>query len=148
MAFAFPYGHGLGFGLGFLNFIGTILFFVVLVWVVRFVLSGGRRSLAPGCSRWGRGGGYRARPRSHDDAIDALRSRLARGDIDRDAFDRLRSALGGEPSGADDDSGPGAHPFARWLHTGDQPIDIARGRLARGEITVEEFEALKRALAA
>lgn len=138
MAFAYGFGPGWGCGLGFLNFLGTILFFVALVWVVRFLLRGGRFG--------GRGGWRRWRHGRHDfgfgpdDALDEARVRLARGEIDAREYERLRSTLGGEPS----DGAQG--PFERWLGGSHDAMQVLRLRLARGEITVEEFETLRRAL--
>ncbi|MEJ2359533.1 MAG: hypothetical protein P8Y13_15835, partial [Deinococcales bacterium] len=86
MAFAYGWGAGCGFGLGFLNFIGTILFFILVVWVIRFVMRGGFGYRGPRWGGWRRP--YRGRRyRRHrdawfgNDALDEARARLARGEI-------------------------------------------------------------------
>ncbi len=144
MALAYGWGPGLGFGLGFLNFIGTILFILVVVWVLRFLFRGGFGYRGPRCGGWHRGDyGYRGRHRRRgwfgDDALDEARARLARGEIDAQEFERLRGALGGEE--ASDET-----PFERWLGARGDAMEVLRRRLAKGEIGVEEFERLRAAL--
>lgn len=145
MALAYGWGPGFGFGLGFLNFLGTILFFILLVWVVRLVLRGGFGFRARRC-----GAGYRGhRLRRHrygwylDDPLDEAQARLARGEIDAQEYERLRTALEGEaPDGASDAEAP----FERWLHGRPDAMEVLRQRLARGDIGVDEFERLRSAL--
>jgi uncharacterized membrane protein len=139
LAYGFhAYGPGWGFGLGFLNLLGTILFFVAMVWVIRLVMRGGFRS--QGCGGWRRWRHDRFRTgREVDGAVEEARSRLARGEIDAAEFERLRSALaGGE--------GTEGGAFERWLGGGHDAMELLRLRLVRGEISVEEFHALRRAL--
>ncbi|MEJ2665762.1 MAG: SHOCT domain-containing protein [Deinococcales bacterium] len=143
MALAYGWGAGCGFGLGFLNFIGTILFILVLVWVLRFLFRGGFGWRGPR-GGWYRGDyGYRGRHHRRgwfrDDALDEARSRLARGEIDAQEFERLRSSLGGDEGGDET-------PFERWLGARGDALEVLRRRLARGEIDVEEFERLRAAL--
>lgn len=138
MALAYGFGPGWGFGLGFLNLLGTVLFFVALVWVIRLVMRGGVH--ARGCGGWRhwRHERFHAGRRS-DDAVDEARARLARGDIDAGEFERLRSALEGQ-------EGSDGGPFERWLGGVPDAMGVLRLRLVRGEITVDEFHALRRAL--
>ncbi len=146
MAYAYGWGAGCGFGLGFLNFIGTILFIIALFWVLRFFMRGG----FGGNGRWGGWrGSYRGRHawrhRHHlfsDDALEEARGRLARGEIDAQEYERLRSALeGDDPGGTVGDT-----PFDRWVSARTDAMELLRQRLARGEIDVEEFERLRAAL--
>lgn len=142
MALAYGWGPGLGFGLGFLNFLGTVLFIVLLVWVVRFFLRGaGWRTARCGWPRAYRGRRYRRHGRHFfgDDALEEARTRLARGEIDAQEYERLRAAL--ESEDADDDA-----PFERWFSSRTDAVELLRQRLARGEIGVEEYERLRAAL--
>jgi len=144
MAFAHAWGAGYGFGLGFLNLIGTVLFFILVVWVIRFVLRGGFGYRGERCGGWR---GYRRgrRYRRHryagfgDDPLEEARSRLARGEIDAQEYERLRAALEGEASDRE-------APFERWLGGGPDAVETLRLRLARGEIGVDEYERLRAAL--
>lgn len=137
MAFAYGWGPGFGFGLGFLNFLGTILFFVVVVWVIRFLLRGGFGGPACGARRWRRHA-RRAWRHGFDDALDEARARLARGEVDAREYERLRDLL--EGGGAEEG------PFERWLAGRKDAVEVLRLRLARGEISVDEYESLLRAL--
>ncbi len=119
--------HG-GFGLGFLNFLGTILFFVAVFWAVKFFLLGGYRS-----RRWR---GYRGGRRwegAEGEAESEARERLARGEIGEDEFNRLKSTFKRGFRGEG------------WFG-GDRALEHARMRLAQGELSVEEFETIRKAL--
>jgi len=144
MAFAYGWGAGYGFGLGFLNFIGTILFFILVVWVIRFVLRGGigyRGGRCGGWHRYYRGRHYRRHRYAGfgNDPLEEARARLARGEIDAQEYERLRGALEGE---APDEEAP----FERWLGGRPDAMETLRLRLARGEIGVDEYERLRAAL--
>ncbi len=119
--------HG-GFGLGFLNFLGTILFFVAVFWAVKFFLLGGLRS-----RRWR---GYRGGRRwegAESEAESEARERLARGEIGEDELNRLKSTFKRGFRGEG------------WFG-GDRALEHARMRLAQGELSVEEFETIRKAL--
>lgn len=162
MAWAYGFGPaGMGFGLGFLNFLGTILFILALVWVIRRIAAGGRRAggsrrsgpcgwlgsgfgHAPGSSEsgtLGRGGHPWAAHTPEDTALSALRERLARGDIDVAAFKPIEQAL------APDASIPAAREVTPW-YGGDTALATLRMRLAQGEITVEQFNVTRTVLSA
>lgn len=152
------YGHmgGMGFGLGFLNFLGTILFFVAVFWALRFFFRGGLHKYRHGNpGKWRdlreRYGGPRPWDRT-DGAEQTLRERLARGEIDQDEFNRLKTQLGGNAgsSGGGNGNGNGRGPRPEggplgWLR-GDNALEVARLRLAKGEISADEFETLRRVL--
>lgn len=158
------YGHmGMGFGLGFLNFIGTILFFVAVFWALKFLFRGGFRG-GHGGGHGGRGryaklrgdwakgryGGPRPWERGPDEADKVMRERLAKGEITEDEYNRLKSQLGSNGDGSD--NGPASTSAGRpdggplsWLR-GDDALEVARLRLAKGEITADEFQTLRRVL--
>ncbi|MBA2667294.1 MAG: SHOCT domain-containing protein [Trueperaceae bacterium] len=127
-------GHGAGFGLGFLNFLGTILFILAIVWTVKFFVRGGRGF--GGRGPWSRrpGGG------PDDTALHVARERYARGEISEEQYEGLRTGLRGGDGG-----GTGRGP--EWLPWNrDAPTEVARLRFARGEISAEEYQALARTL--
>lgn len=146
MAYAFGYPMHAGFGLGFLNLLGTILFIVFLIWAFK--------GLSRGFRYGGRGGGWSPRSwggppwsryghGSHDErgdgdeAMTTARERFAQGEIDPDDFAAIRQALtGSRPS-----DGDGYRP-RRF----DPALALARMRLARSEITPEEFETVRKTL--
>lgn len=152
------YGHmgGMGFGLGFLNFIGTILFFVAVFWALRFFFRGGMHKYRHGNGKYGKWRDLRGRyggPRPWDRADGAeqtLRERLAKGEIDQDEFNRLKTQLSGNggTNGGGSANGGGPRPEGGplgWLR-GDDALGVARLRLAKGEINADEFETLRRVL--
>lgn len=118
-----------GFGLMFLNFVGMILFVIVIVMAIKFLVRGARG--------YGRGPGFmgEGRPWRHD------------GPGPR-AFD---GPCGPWRHGRHDASRPegDGHDDRRHDERGgraDQALDVLRGRLAGGEIGVDEFNALRSAL--
>ena len=158
---------GMGFGLGFLNLIGTVLFWVALIWVVRFFVRGGFRN--GGMRRLGRGryakwygdmkrGDWHrgSQPWEQDEADKLLRERLAKGDIGEDEYARLKAKLGenGEGGGSNGNANGGPNGNGNrseggplgWLR-GDNALEVARLRLAKGEITPDEYETIRRVLA-
>ncbi len=66
-----------------------------------------------------------------------MRERLARGDINQDEFNRLKTQAAAP---ADEDAGP-----LKWLK-GDRALETARLRLAKGEITPDEYATIRQAL--
>lgn len=149
MFHAFGHGAGFGFGLGFLNLIGTVLFILLVVYAVNALMRGGWRARwsdsgwrpgpwgGPG-PRWsergerfgGRGEGLG--PFGADEAARIARERLASGEITAEEYEALKRGLGSQ-----DEAG--------W-HRHDPALRIARARFARGEMGLEEFQALVRAL--
>ena len=120
--------HGLGFGLGFLNFIGTILFFVFIFMLIKFFIKG-RHYV--GHRGWhGRG--------------DWNKSDWKRGDWGRGSWNRgapwmredfWQGRKEGSPSEGRD-----------WQEHDDEAMNVARERLAGSEITPEQFETIKQGL--
>ena len=120
----------MGFGFGFLNFIGTILFIILIVWVIKSVARGGWRS-----GRWQQSG-------QDDAALNAARERFARSEISAEEYEALRQGLRqGEERGQ-------GRSFGGWFDGGDKALELARMRFARGEIDLEEFERIRRGLTA
>ena len=144
MAFAYGAGAHVGFGLGFLNFLGTILFFLVLFMLFKMIFRGMRYGAARGgwSSRgwggpWGRHGHRGWSGSDHDEAMSTARERFAEGAIDADAFAGIQRALEADRPASDEGWSPRRH---------DRALQLARMRLARGEITPEEFEAVRKTL--
>lgn len=139
------YGHGMGFGLGFLNFLGTILFFVAVFWALRFFFRGGLHKYRHGrTTKWREWKGSRPWESRSDAAEQTLRERLARGEISQDEYSRLKTQLGGNGGDGNGGGRPEGGPLG-WLRS-DDALETARMRLARGEITADEFETLRRVL--
>ncbi len=136
MASAFGYGAhhmaGFGFGFGFLNFLGTVLFILAIIWLIKFVVRGGR------------GGPWGGRPHrwqhQQDDAMRTARERFAAGEMSREQYDEVRSGLGGSES---THAGP-----PRWFGGGDSAMELARLRFAKGELTRDEYETIRKGLTA
>lgn len=142
MAYAIGFGAHAGFGLGFLNLIGTLLFFVFLFWAFKMLFRGLRYGgprggwSGPPWSRHGHGplgaGGH-----GEDEAMSTARERFAQGEIDAGSFAAVRQALAADrPADAD-----GAAPRRM-----DRALALARRRLANSEITPEEFEVVRKTL--
>jgi uncharacterized membrane protein len=148
MVHAFGVGAGVGFGLGFLNFIGTILFFVFMFWVFKMLFRGfryggprggpwsGRDWSGPPWSRSHHGS--HGDNRSDDEAVTTARERFAGGEIDADEFTAIQQGLTVSRV-ADPADGYRPHPI-------DRALALARMRLARSEITPEEFETVRKTL--
>ncbi len=138
---------GYGFGLGFLNFIGTILFFVLLFGVLRMFMFGrswqgghmGRR-------HWKRmkyAGGPWARGDARDDgALETARERYAKGEISKEQYEAIKSGLEAQEAKESHDDGRG---WQGWWNR-DNALETARVRFAKGEISLEEYQAIKKGL--
>ena len=132
---------GYGFGLGFLNFLGTILFFIFLFWLLKAFVFGrgwrgghrGWRHMKYAGGPWGRGS---------DEAAETARERYAKGDISKDQYEAIKTGLGAEKSQETHDNWRDWRGF--WDR--DKALEVARIRFAKGEITLEEYEAIKRGL--
>jgi uncharacterized membrane protein len=145
--------NGLGFGLGFLNLIGTILFFVFIFMLIKFFVKGARYAGHrnwQGRGEWGKSewsrrgppwmnekfwaeGKEGSRPNVDDEAMNVARERVAQGEITPEQFETIKQGLKVDMS----DSPLGRH---------DKAVHLARLRFAKGEISLEEFEAVKKAL--
>lgn len=110
---------GFPFGLMFLNFVGMVLFFIVIVMAVKLIVRGARANDGNGSGgQWGGPLGCRGRHGKHGG--------------------NGRHWRGGEHWG---DPGEGRH------EGGDQALEQANLRLARGEISTEQYLELRSALA-
>lgn len=113
---------------------------------------GGRGWRGPGGFGYGpRGFERHARHLRHggrhgqDEALAVARERLARGQIGTEEFEKLRAGLERESTGAADfDAGAG--DVGPRSSRRDRATEVARLRFASGEISQEEFAALKQAL--
>ena len=148
MEYAHAVGHGAGFGLGFLNFLGTILFFITVVWFFRTFILGRRGRYRPPFGRgrgWGRWEGYGDNG-GEDSALRMAKERFAQGKISAEEFETIRSGLGGDEG--DKRDGPNfpdlSNLGSNWGR--ERALDIARTRFAKGEINQEEFETVRRTL--
>lgn len=152
MAYAFGVGAHVGFGLGFLNFLGTILFFLFLFMLFKVLFRGmryggprgGWSSRGWGGPPWSRHGhgpsaghGGRGGHPSDDEAMTTARERFAEGEVDADAFAAVKQALAADRPAGDEGHGP-----RRF----DRALSLARMRLARGEITPEEYDTVRKTL--
>lgn len=155
---------GFPFGLMFLNFVGMILFFILIVMAVKFVVRGarGRGNHGNGgfCGAQTRKHGHHGKPSAHgwghqgegrhdrrDEALDLARERLARGEINAGEYQQLRTDLaagnatggGGKPHG-------GHHGHHGGRGRRDRALGVARLRFASGEISVDDFQSIRAAL--
>jgi uncharacterized membrane protein len=157
--------HGFGFGLGFLNFIGTILFFIALFALIRFFIKGARYATyrnwqGQGRGDWGKGDrnkgdwGRRAPWMSEKFWMEGKeghrRGHGNYGDMDDEAINVARERVAqGEITPEQFETVKGGlkvdmsdAPLGRH----DRAVHLARLRFAKGEITLEEFEAVKKTL--
>ena len=116
--------HAAGFGLGFLNLLGSILFFIFIFFVIKSLIyyfaghKGGHRA-------WSCSGRHKSK---EDEAVMVARERFAKGELTAEEFNVLKTGLGVESS--EDTSSP------RWgFSSRDRALSIARLRFAKGEIT-------------
>lgn len=139
MAYAYGFGHGMGmgFGLGFLNFLGTVLFIIAVIWVIKLAVRGFRGSAfgGPGQAHgWHRGYGG-----CHGGWSGDYRGRGGHGRRSRRGRRHGGGSRGGY-SGRSHGGGYGGRPQR------DEAMAVARERLARSQITTEEYERLRQAL--
>ncbi len=153
----------MGFGFGFLNFIGTILFFVFLFGLLRMFFRGWRHAgmgrggmggngwggpwMARGMGQgWGRHGwgGMMGGWNGRDDALETARERLARSEITPEQFETIKKGL--ETRRQREENQSWEQPWRGLMGGKDDALETARLRFAKGEISAEEFEMIKRAL--
>src|SRR5690606_21849442 len=131
----FSHGMGMGFGLGFLNFIGTILFIVAVFWVIKLIARGFR-----GCGYAGPGG--------DDDTGGSGGYGWGRHAWRGPGSHGYEYRYGGRGSHGRHGARHGGHGSS---HGGprqrDEALEVARERLARGQINTEEYERLRGGLA-
>lgn len=124
----------------FFNFLGTILFIILLVWAFKTFVRGGRYYRRGGRrGPWNWHEGHRASANEHGDALGTARERFARGDITAEQFETIKQGLT-----ADEGHGATASDWLPWNR--DEALETARLRFARSEISAEEFATLKKVL--
>lgn len=156
--------HGLGFGLGFLNFIGTILFFIFIFMVIKFFIRGSRYAGHRGWhsrgdwskSDWKRGDWGKGAPWMREEFWQQRREgfRPGRGDWHSDSDDEAMSVARerlaqGEINPEQFETIKGGLKVDMSDSSGgrfDKAVHLARLRFAKGEISSEEFEAVKKTL--
>ena len=128
---------GIGFGLGFLNFVGTVLFFVFIFGLLRMFAFGGHCGSR---HHWKKMKRHRRFWNEETGASHIVRERYARGEIDREEYQNLMAGLGVKKE---------EEVAAEWrppFMASDRALEVARYRLAQGEISPEEYEAIRKAL--
>lgn len=89
------YGHmgGMGYGLGFgLGWIFQIAFWIVIVWLIISLLRN-HKSDAGCCGKGMHGGMGKDSMSKEDSAIEILKKRYAKGEINKDEFERMKKEL-------------------------------------------------------
>ncbi len=137
-----------GFGMfGFFHFIWSLFWLFAFIWVIRFFARGMKHSRAWGNGRgWGRkmltefGHGM-----GQDQAMTTARERLARSEITPEQFETIKKSLETRKATAENDEHDWKQRFGNWANN-DSALNVARMRLAKGEISSEEFEMIRRAL--
>ena len=139
MALAYGYGAHAGFGFAFLNFFGTVLFFIFMLFVIKMMFKGMKYS---GRGSWSVPWRESSRawiddgPKAHnDEAIQVARTRLANSEISPEEFDVIKQGL------KDSDTSYSKSPYQH-----DDALKTARLRFAKGELTLEEYETVLKAL--
>jgi putative membrane protein len=130
--------HG-GFGLGFLNLIGMVLFFGFIFMLVKgfaFRMNGRGypRGFGPMTHKHCGHEGWK-----HNDAMQLARERFARGEMNQEQFETIKAGLE-----KDQFSEMPSRP-KNWPHS-DGALELARMRFAKGEISLEDYEAIKKGL--
>ena len=152
---------GMGFDPGFFFIAG---FFKVLGWVLLLALLFGalrffKRARFAG-QGWGGRGGWNPRGAissnwgGRDEALETARERLAKSELTPEQYEEIKRSLVQLPSNASEwRSSDGWQDMKReWRGMSrnwggkDNALETARVRLAKGEISTEEFEMIKRAL--
>jgi uncharacterized membrane protein len=135
---------------GLFKFLWFVFLIGALFWALRFF----RRMRYAGAGGWGGSRGWGRHPmmgmfNGRDDALETARQRLARSEITPEQFEDLKRNLQSEQARAEDawrnrERGEW-RGFARSWNR-DDALETARMRLARGEISAEEFQMIRRAL--
>ncbi len=153
-------GAGMGFGFGFLNLVGNLLFLFLIFWLIKNLvfswrngdfgggswgpgLGGSGGPGGPGSNRKQRKEAWKARQQESanaapqaDDALAVARQRVAEGEIQPEEFEVIKQGLSNDHVNQDG--------WSARAH--DSALDTARMRFAKGEISLEEFEAVKKTL--
>jgi uncharacterized membrane protein len=146
---------------GFFKVIGWLIFLALIFGAVRFF----RRARFAGMGSrhgWGRGGWNPATVmgswggNARDEAMETARERVARSELTPEQFEEMKRALKTEEVSRNDMPGRDDwrdmkrewRDVKRGWNSGskDNALETARMRFAKGEISTEEFEMIRRAL--
>jgi uncharacterized membrane protein len=142
-----------GFGFfGFFHFIWSLFWLFAFIWVIRFFARGMKHGRGWGGS-WG-GDGRQWGKRmwrefgqgmdGQDEAMATARERLAKSEITPEQFETIKKSLETKKPAPEHD-----HDWkGNWnnMSKGDNALNVARMRLAKGEISSEEYEMIRRTL--
>ena len=142
------YGGGFGFGFMFLHLLGNLFFLALLIGAVLFFLRGTRFAAGRGPGNWGgwsrsmRGNSWMNNFAARDGALEVARIRLAKSEITPEQYEELRKGLEAREAREREQHNDGGFSWRRdWTH--DAALETARMRFATGEITHEQFEAIR-----
>ena len=82
---------------------------------------------------------------NQDQAMTVARERLARSEITPEQFETIKKSLETRKAAPDQTEHDWKERFGNWSNN-DSALNVARMRLAKGEISSEEFEMIRRAL--
>ncbi len=139
-----------GFGMfGFFHFIWSLFWLFAFIWVIRFFARGMKHGRG-----WG-GAGRQMGKRmwrdigqgfaGQDEAINTARERLARSEITPEQFETIKKSLETKKAIPEQNEHDWKERWGNWSNN-DNALNVARMRLAKGEISSEEYEMIRRAL--
>ena len=154
--------NGAGFGMdpgfffivGFFKILGWLLLLALIFGAIRFF----KRARYAGTNGWGGRGGWNPGRMmggwngfGRDEAMETARERLARSELSPEQFEDIKRGLQGESNTRETRGGEWHDPKrdlkdARRGWGKDNALETARLRFAKGEISSEEFEMIRRAL--
>jgi uncharacterized membrane protein len=137
-----------GFGMfGFFHFLWSLFWLFAFIWVIRFFARGMKYSKSWGHGRgWGRKMWHEfGQISNHDQAMTVARERLARSEITPEQFETIKKSLETRKISPDHNEHDWKERFGNWSNN-DSALGVARLRLAKGEISSEEYEMIRRAL--
>ncbi len=150
MDIALAHGYAYGFNpfWAFFGFLFNLLFLVLFVAFILWLLKGFRRGrwghawkrMRPAGGPWGRGDWFRG----DDEAMETARERFARGEVTQEQYESIKTGLQNERAKEAREAREDWN-WKGWWHR-DNALEVARMRFARGEISLEELEAIKRGL--
>lgn len=138
-----------GFGMfGFFHFIWSLFWLFAFIWVIRFFARGMKHGRGWGGGRhWGKrmwsefGQGIAGQ----DDAMATARERLAKSEITPEQFEIIKKSLETRKASTENNDHDLKERWGNWSNN-DAALNVARMRLAKGEISSEEYEMIRRAL--
>jgi uncharacterized membrane protein len=140
-----------GFGFfGFFHFIWSLFWLFAFIWVIRFFARGMKHGRGWGDGRhwgkrmWSEFGGMNPHV-GNDEAMATARERLAKSEITPEQFETIKKSLETKKPGSESESHDWKNKWSNWSNN-DAALNVARMRLAKGEISSEEYEMIRRAL--